>query len=68
MTVMTRAHEALLERLIQLAGDPLIVQSALRQLNAELEGPPTVEALIRRILELKLAADLTAAQTTAADV
>jgi hypothetical protein len=56
MTALTRKREALLEQLIELAGDPLIVQRALRELNSELPAPPTVEQLVRRIFELKTAA------------
>lgn len=53
MTVLTRKREELLDRLIEMAGDPLIVQMALRELNSELKSPPSVEQVIRRILELK---------------
>lgn len=53
MNVMTREQEALLEKLIQLAGDASIVERALIDLNRELEHPPTVREVIRRILELR---------------
>ena len=56
MTGLTRKREALLDQLIELAGDPLIVQRALRELNSELSEPPTIEQLVRRIFELKMAA------------
>jgi hypothetical protein len=61
MAVMTRRHEDLLDQLVELAGDPLIVQRALRDLNAELEEPPKLEQLVRRILELKAVAEQSAA-------
>ena len=57
MTVMTRKQEELLDQLIGIAGDPLIVQRALRDLNAELSEPPTLEQLVRRIVELKAEAN-----------
>ena len=53
MTILTRKREALLEQLIELAGNPLIVQQALRELNSELSEPPTVEQIVRRIFQLK---------------
>jgi hypothetical protein len=51
---MTREQERLLRQLVELAGDPVIVQDALKQL-AEEENP-TLEKLVRRILELKRSA------------
>ena len=56
MTVLTCKQETLLDQLIELAGNPLIVQQALRELNGELSEPPTVEQLVRRIFSLKTAA------------
>lgn len=53
MTVLTKKRERLLDQLVELAGDPLIVQEALRELNSELATPPNVEQIVRRILELK---------------
>ena len=53
MTILTRKREEVLDRLIELAGDPLIVQRALAELNAELDEAPTVEMVAVRILELK---------------
>jgi hypothetical protein len=40
--------------LIELAGDPLIVQEALRRIVAE-EAEPTLDDLIRKILALRKA-------------
>jgi hypothetical protein len=53
MTVLTKKRERLLDQLVELAGDPLIVQEALRELNSEHATPPNVEQIVRRILELK---------------
>jgi hypothetical protein len=53
MTVMTRKHEALLEQLIGLAGDPAVVASALQDLNEELGRAPTLPEIVRRILAIK---------------
>lgn len=55
MTVLSGRREDLLEQLVQLAGDPFIVEQALRELNAELSEPPTVEQLVERILQLRVA-------------
>ena len=52
MRVLTREQERLLRRLIDLAGDPVIVQDALKQLAHE-EEEPSLEKLVQRILELK---------------
>jgi hypothetical protein len=54
LQTMTREQERLLRQLVELAGDPVIVQDALKQL-AEEENP-TLEKLVRRILELKRSA------------
>lgn len=53
MTVMTRKQEALLDQLVAIAGDPEIVERALRSLNEESASPPDMRALVRRILELR---------------
>ena len=53
MTILTRKREEVLDRLIELAGDPLIVQRALAELNAELEQAPSLELVALRILKLK---------------
>lgn len=65
MTVMTRKKERLLDYLIGVAGDPLIVQRALRELNAELTRTPTAEDVLRRIFEIRTEA---ARSTVAAGV
>lgn len=53
MTVMTRKHEELLDQLMAVAGDPVIVQEALRSLNEDGSQPSDMRAVIRRILEIK---------------
>jgi hypothetical protein len=53
MTVMTKKREALLDQLIAVAGDPILVEQALRSLNEESATPPTMREIIRRILELR---------------
>ena len=52
MTVMSRAQEGILQKLIEFAGDPVIVQDALRDLKAD-ETAPTLEQVLFRILQLK---------------
>lgn len=53
MTVLSGRREDLLEHLVRLAGDPFLVEQALRELNAELPDPPTVEQVVERILTLR---------------
>jgi hypothetical protein len=53
MTVLTRKREALLDQLIGLAGDPTLVERAIRELNEESGSPPTMPQIVRRILVLK---------------
>lgn len=53
MTVMTRKSEALLDQLVAIAGDPSIVQEALRELNEESAKPPEMREIVRRILEIR---------------
>lgn len=53
VTVMTKKHEALLDQLMSVAGDPAIVEEALRSLNEEAVQSPNMRAVIRRILEIK---------------
>lgn len=50
---MTKKSEALLDQLIAVAGDPVIVEEALRSLNQEASEPPKLPEIIRRILEIK---------------
>ena len=61
MTVMTRSNSKLLDQLIGLAGNAELVHQALLELNQQAEEPPTLEQIIRRILELKEDAAATAA-------
>ena len=61
MTVMTRSNSKLLDQLIGLAGNAEIVHQALLELNQQSDQPPTLEEVIRRILELKEEASATAA-------
>jgi hypothetical protein len=53
LTVMTKKSEALLDQLLAVAGDPAIVEEALKGLNQEAPDPPTLREIIRRILEIK---------------
>ena len=53
MRVMTSEQEELLSKLVQFAGDPVIVQEALRELNSAAEDPPTVEKILQKIVALK---------------
>ncbi|MEO6331587.1 MAG: hypothetical protein ABIP09_03395 [Gemmatimonadaceae bacterium] len=53
MAVMTKKHEALLDQLMSVAGDPAIVEEALRSLNEEAVQSSDLGAVIRRILEIK---------------
>lgn len=50
---MTKKHEALLDQLMSVAGDPAIVEEALRSLNEEAVQSSDLRAVIRRILEIK---------------
>jgi hypothetical protein len=58
---MTRSDSKLLDQLIGLAGNAEIVHQALVELNQRSDRPPTLEEIIRRILELKEEASATAA-------
>lgn len=53
MTVMTKKREELLDQLLAVAGDPALVEEALRSLNERGSKPPTMRDIIRRILEIK---------------
>lgn len=55
MKVLSRKREALLRRLVEFAGDPVIVQDALRDLTLGSAGRPSMEQLVSRIAELKAA-------------
>lgn len=52
MVFMTRKSEALLDRLVRLAGSAELVEQALRDLSGN-PKPPTLEELIRRIIEIR---------------
>lgn len=53
MTVMTKKSAALLDQLTAVAGDPDIVEEALRSLNEESSQAPDLREIIRRILEIR---------------
>jgi hypothetical protein len=53
VTVMTRKSSALLDQLTAVAGDPDIVEEALRSLNESSSHAPDLREIIRRILEIK---------------
>lgn len=63
---MTKKSEALLDQLVAVAGDPEIVEEALKALNQETAEPPTLREIIRRILEIKQRRDEAAHSVTAA--
>jgi hypothetical protein len=54
MTAMTRKQEALLRQLVAVAGDPEIVEEALRTLNEESGSADDMKIIVRRILEIRL--------------
>lgn len=54
MTAMTRKQEALLRQLVAVAGDPEIVEEALRTLNEESGSADDMRKIVRRILEIRL--------------
>ncbi len=51
MRYLTREDAALLKRLVQLAGSPLLVEQALQELSREGTQPPTREAVVEYILK-----------------
>jgi len=53
VTILTKKKEALLEQLTAVAGDPDIVEEALRSLNEESWSPPELRKIVRRILEIR---------------
>lgn len=53
MTVMTKKSEALLDQLVEVAGDADLVEEALRSLRDESDAPPDLRLILRRILELR---------------
>ena len=52
MTI-SRDEERVVRRLVDFAGDPIIVEDALAALRPEQSEPPTLEQLLRKILELR---------------
>lgn len=53
MTVMTRKSEKLLGHLVAFAGSAQLVQQVLTELNTNATEPPTLEAVARRIAEIR---------------
>jgi hypothetical protein len=53
MTVMSKEQEALVERLVSVAGDPRILQEALERLRNTVPTPLKLEDIVRVILEIK---------------
>ena len=53
MTVMTRKSEKLLAHLVAFAGSAQLVQQVLTELNTNSPEPPTLEAVARRIAEIR---------------
>lgn len=58
MTIVSRDQERVVRRLVEFAGDPSIVQDALDELREELPTPPTLEQLLRKILQIREARGL----------
>ena len=54
MTITKSNRENLLRRLTRFAGDPAIVEDALKELSAG-EKPPTLEEVLYKILEIQQA-------------
>lgn len=52
MTV-SRDEERVVRRLVEFAGDPVIVEEALQDLRQELTQPPTLAQLLKKILEVR---------------
>jgi hypothetical protein len=55
MTITNSNREDLLRRLTKFAGDPTIVEDALKELS-ERDEPPTLEQVLYKILEIQQAA------------
>lgn len=53
MTIVSRDEERVVRRLVEFAGDPLIVEEALQDLRQELDAPPSLAQLLKKILELR---------------
>lgn len=52
MVVMSREQERLVQRLVGLAGSPVVLQTALRDLREE-GDPSGLEALVRKIIAVR---------------
>lgn len=52
MQALTRDQEELLRRLVELAGGPVVLQAALKELSEEGEGAG-LESLVKKILEVR---------------
>jgi hypothetical protein len=50
---MSRGTERLLEQLVQIAGDPRIVQEVLSALDPDLTDPEDIRRVVRRVFELR---------------
>lgn len=61
MQVMTRDQEQLLRKLVELAGDPEVLEQALEEARAEGPDPVPLEDLIRQILLVRNARQQTPA-------
>ena len=53
MTVMSREQVAFMHELVKLAGDPVIVENAMREVTGSGMRSATFEDLIRKIVELR---------------
>lgn len=54
METLTRDQEQLVRRLVELAGSPLVLQAALRELIQEPAGQDlTIEQLVAKIIEVR---------------
>ena len=47
MRSMTRKERRLFERLVRLAGTPVLVEEALRETSREFDGPTPLERVVR---------------------
>ena len=52
MLVMSRKEERMVQRLVDLAGSPVVLQTALRMLRED-SDPSGLEVLVRKIIEVR---------------
>ncbi len=52
MQVLTRKQEGLVQRLVELAGSPVVLQIALEELGDE-DNRAGLETLVRRVIEVR---------------